>query len=249
MNTPKDPSPAMSEIKAPEGMELFSPTENQVAREEWRWAPKNQMVHDWGKLPPGWTIGPIAIEDFIFARPLPASAPAGTSCGVIPTPRTDAEEFTYGPAGNEESGVSSFFARALERKLQASDARAARLEEQVQRLEGVEVSRDDLFHQRRELWEERDALQAALRSAETQTALAIAATDAANRAKDIAQQSEARLRTALEAHQRLREGNYLPWHNAGGPDECKHGYADGIPCPHCDVKTIEALAAQPEAGA
>jgi len=27
---------------------------------------------------------------------------------------------------------------------------------------------------------------------------------------------------------------YIPWTNAGGPNECKHGYARGIPCPECD---------------
>jgi hypothetical protein len=27
---------------------------------------------------------------------------------------------------------------------------------------------------------------------------------------------------------------YIPWANAGGPNECKHGYAAGIPCPDCD---------------
>lgn len=26
---------------------------------------------------------------------------------------------------------------------------------------------------------------------------------------------------------------YIPWANAGGPNECKHGYAAGIPCPDC----------------
>jgi len=25
----------------------------------------------------------------------------------------------------------------------------------------------------------------------------------------------------------------ISWHYAGGPNECKHGYAEGIPCPHC----------------
>lgn len=28
---------------------------------------------------------------------------------------------------------------------------------------------------------------------------------------------------------------YLDWANAGGPNECKHGYAKGIPCPQCDL--------------
>jgi multidrug efflux pump subunit AcrA (membrane-fusion protein) len=27
---------------------------------------------------------------------------------------------------------------------------------------------------------------------------------------------------------------YLHWSEAGGPNECEHGYAEGIPCPQCD---------------
>jgi hypothetical protein len=27
---------------------------------------------------------------------------------------------------------------------------------------------------------------------------------------------------------------YLDWASAGGPNECEHGYAKGIPCPRCD---------------
>lgn len=29
-------------------------------------------------------------------------------------------------------------------------------------------------------------------------------------------------------------GDYLHWSEAGGPNECEHGYAEGIPCPDCD---------------
>jgi hypothetical protein len=37
---------------------------------------------------------------------------------------------------------------------------------------------------------------------------------------------------------------YLPWYDAGGPNECEHGYADGIPCPHCDANPkLQALVA------
>jgi hypothetical protein len=28
---------------------------------------------------------------------------------------------------------------------------------------------------------------------------------------------------------------YLHWSEAGGPNECEHGYAEGIDCPRCDV--------------
>jgi hypothetical protein len=31
---------------------------------------------------------------------------------------------------------------------------------------------------------------------------------------------------------------YIPWANAGGPNECKHGYAAGIACPECVPKRV-----------
>jgi hypothetical protein len=31
---------------------------------------------------------------------------------------------------------------------------------------------------------------------------------------------------------------YLPWPRAGGPNECAHGYAAGIPCPDCDTIAV-----------
>lgn len=33
----------------------------------------------------------------------------------------------------------------------------------------------------------------------------------------------------------MPDKNYIPWANAGGPNECVHGYAEGIPCPQCDA--------------
>ena len=32
--------------------------------------------------------------------------------------------------------------------------------------------------------------------------------------------------------------HYLPWAQAGGPNECAHGYAEGIPCPRCDPPVL-----------
>jgi chromosome segregation ATPase len=32
---------------------------------------------------------------------------------------------------------------------------------------------------------------------------------------------------------------YLHWSQAGGPNECEHGYAEGIPCPNCDAEWQE----------
>lgn len=48
------------------------------------------------------------------------------------------------------------------------------------------------------------------------------------------------LREALKATQRLVDGKYLDWTNAGGPNECLHGYADGIPFRKCDIETVRA---------
>lgn len=60
------------------------------------------------------------------------------------------------------------------------------------------------------------------------------------------QRNEARaerdgLRRALEASERLRTNRYMPWANAGGPDQCSHKIAAGIPCRYCDEATLEAL--------
>lgn len=58
--------------------------------------------------------------------------------------------------------------------------------------------------------------------------------------KDLAQSraTEAELRAIAEAGVRLHMAKYLPWHDAGGPNECSHGYAEGIPCPRCDGETL-----------
>lgn len=41
--------------------------------------------------------------------------------------------------------------------------------------------------------------------------------------------------TCQGARKRVEEKGYLPWAEAGGPNECTHGYAEGIPCPKCDA--------------
>ncbi len=39
-----------------------------------------------------------------------------------------------------------------------------------------------------------------------------------------------------------RDANgYLRWELAGGPNECSHGYASGIPCPQCDLARARAM--------
>ncbi len=50
----------------------------------------------------------------------------------------------------------------------------------------------------------------------------------------------------LEAADRMVRGKYVPWTNAGGPNECRHGRADGIPCYECDRMAL-ALAIAPPA--
>lgn len=40
---------------------------------------------------------------------------------------------------------------------------------------------------------------------------------------------------------------YLHWSQAGGPNECEHGYAEGIPCPNCDANPrVQELRAEVE---
>ena len=40
---------------------------------------------------------------------------------------------------------------------------------------------------------------------------------------------------------------YLHWSEAGGQNECEHGYAEGIPCPNCDANPrIQELRAEVE---
>lgn len=51
------------------------------------------------------------------------------------------------------------------------------------------------------------------------------------------------LRRVADAAMRLQKNKYLPWTNAGGPNECKHGWADGISCPRCDENAISAYSA------
>lgn len=34
---------------------------------------------------------------------------------------------------------------------------------------------------------------------------------------------------------------YLAWANAGGVNECTHGYSEGIPCPKCDLAFARSL--------
>jgi len=59
----------------------------------------------------------------------------------------------------------------------------------------------------------------------------------------------AALREAVQAAGRIMAGKYLPWSNAGGPNECAHGRADGIPCPECDLLTLKAALADGKGGA
>lgn len=43
-----------------------------------------------------------------------------------------------------------------------------------------------------------------------------------------------KLRAALAAADRMFKHKYLQWAKAGGPNECDHRRAEGIPCPFCD---------------
>lgn len=46
------------------------------------------------------------------------------------------------------------------------------------------------------------------------------------------------LRAALRAAWRLHLKAYHDWRICGGPNECKHGIAAGIPCERCDDETL-----------
>ena len=57
------------------------------------------------------------------------------------------------------------------------------------------------------------------------------------------QQARARiaeLEQALAAAHRLLCCDYIPWSEAGGPEECEHKVAKGIDCLKCDQKTFRA---------
>ena len=45
---------------------------------------------------------------------------------------------------------------------------------------------------------------------------------------------------ALRASGRLLAKRYVLWENAGGPNKCAHGIAEGIDCRHCDEATVLA---------
>jgi hypothetical protein len=50
-----------------------------------------------------------------------------------------------------------------------------------------------------------------------------------------------RLRAALTIAKRLIAEDYIDWPRAGGPNECKHGFAAGIPCRECDREVWAAF--------
>jgi len=52
---------------------------------------------------------------------------------------------------------------------------------------------------------------------------------------------EAKDEKAEAARARLQAGGYVPWDQAGGPEECAHGYAEGLACPECDRETVRAM--------
>lgn len=54
---------------------------------------------------------------------------------------------------------------------------------------------------------------------------------------------EAAHKATVAAALRLHSDHYLRWANTGGPDECTHGYAAGIPCRKCDIGLIIERAA------
>jgi hypothetical protein len=88
----------------------------------------------------------------------------------------------------------------------------------------VEQKRDAFSRDAQLFMDQRDKLQAQLTTAETH------AKSLEGRVKE--------LEVVIRAQGRLNDNKYLPWHNAGGPEECPHGYAFGIPCPKCDFQVV-----------
>ena len=77
---------------------------------------------------------------------------------------------------------------------------------------------------------ERDYLRSVVEQIHADTHAALSAT-------------EARVATAVQEiggeETAVEVTKYVPWAYAGGPNECAHGYAEGIPCPDCDAANNE----------
>ena len=84
-------------------------------------------------------------------------------------------------------------------------------------------------------WLKREIAEDAKATAESQeiTGKYMADAEAAQREIEL-------LKKIIGAFSRLRIGKYVSWGNAGGPNECEHGRADGIPCPTCDAEIVSA---------
>jgi len=83
------------------------------------------------------------------------------------------------------------------------------------------------YRQLREVESERDNLAEKLGESDGKLMVAIRERDTARAERDAAI--------------RLWNANYCPWSNSGGVAECKHGFAQGIPCRHCDAELINGL--------
>jgi len=46
----------------------------------------------------------------------------------------------------------------------------------------------------------------------------------------------------LDAAMRLLANSYTPRQSAGGVNDCKHGYSEGIACPKCDAELLQSYA-------
>jgi hypothetical protein len=61
-----------------------------------------------------------------------------------------------------------------------------------------------------------------------------------NRLQDIDSLSEQVTQQAatIGLMDRLLKNKYMSWHLAGGPNECSHGFAEGIACRQCDLAAL-----------
>lgn len=132
------------------------------------------------------------------------------------------------------TGELSKFARTLERERDALKAECAKMREALGDAAFVFGEMDAVAWQEDSDWNGSNYASAADTVNKALTS--------SNAGADLLAKAQfaARLAEALRAAKRLRDGKYLPWSNAGGVNDCAHGYGEGIPCPKCDAATLDA---------
>lgn len=63
------------------------------------------------------------------------------------------------------------------------------------------------------------------------------------------QSERAEIVAALKAASRLAQNDYVEWPIAGGPNECAHGFSEGVACEKCDKGIVYSMLSKLEGGA